>query len=343
MPRKIGYGSFTPARQAALRKAQLESARKRRKFHHETRHVRRRKKSEDLQVRKSHRKRNIALGAAAVGAVAVAGTIAYRHNQNQNQQTTGTRENPLSFDTSTEKGKKQAISYGRSLTKQTREEWSKTPEGAKQFAAIRAYTSEMHDMYMGKIMRGQELPDYFTDTLKQKMQENIDLIESAFDSENITPMPSWTQVSRGSTLSEFQSGDDPELNQLIDNVKGLAKKHAEFTGYADNYGVTEKEVSALKEKMVGKTFTNKSFTSTSLSLRPAFPNRPVHIRYKIPPGTRGMYVADNMSGVESETDNLLSKFRSEREILFRKNLSYKVTDIKLADAGRIIVEVEGLL
>ena len=44
MPRKIGYGDFTPARRAALKKAALESARKRRKHKSEKRSNKKRKK-----------------------------------------------------------------------------------------------------------------------------------------------------------------------------------------------------------------------------------------------------------------------------------------------------------
>lgn len=74
MPRKIGYGKFTPARRAALKKAQLESARKRRKF-----------KSEDRSNRKRNLKRaaQLAVGAAAVGAV---GYAAYKNYDAYNKE-----------------------------------------------------------------------------------------------------------------------------------------------------------------------------------------------------------------------------------------------------------------
>lgn len=69
MPRKIGYGNFTPARKAALRKAQLESARKRRKHH--------------FDEHKSRRRRKQIAATAAVGAAAIAaGAFAYNKNQN---------------------------------------------------------------------------------------------------------------------------------------------------------------------------------------------------------------------------------------------------------------------
>ena len=44
MPRKIGYGNFTPARKAALKKAQLASARARRKNKFESRSRRKKTK-----------------------------------------------------------------------------------------------------------------------------------------------------------------------------------------------------------------------------------------------------------------------------------------------------------
>lgn len=84
MPRKIGYAHFSPAQKAALRKAQLESARKRRKHHSDTRPVRRQKHAEDASAR--HRKRrNIALGAAAVGAAAAVGVVGYQQNKKTNE------------------------------------------------------------------------------------------------------------------------------------------------------------------------------------------------------------------------------------------------------------------
>lgn len=70
MPRKIGYGNFTPARKAALRKAQLESARKRRKFHSDNRPVRKAAKVEVRTERKTSKKR-----LALAGAMAAAGGL----------------------------------------------------------------------------------------------------------------------------------------------------------------------------------------------------------------------------------------------------------------------------
>ena len=61
MPRKIGYGDFTPARQAALKKAQLESARKRRRHNSEQ--------------RSNRKKKLIVLGAAAAAGVGIAGVV----------------------------------------------------------------------------------------------------------------------------------------------------------------------------------------------------------------------------------------------------------------------------
>ena len=66
MPRKIGYGNFTPARKAALKKAQLASARARRKNKFESRS--RRKKTKKV------------LGAAA--AAAVAAGVGYQWQKN---------------------------------------------------------------------------------------------------------------------------------------------------------------------------------------------------------------------------------------------------------------------
>lgn len=83
MPRKIGYGSFTPARRAALRKAQLESARKRRKhFSDETPH-RRKKKQDDSDKRRRRKKQLILAGAAAAGIAAGVGAAVYVDKNNK--------------------------------------------------------------------------------------------------------------------------------------------------------------------------------------------------------------------------------------------------------------------
>jgi hypothetical protein len=71
MPRKIGYGTFTPARKAALKKAQLESARKRRKF-----------KSEDRSTRKSRKRQMAAAALLAAGA----GMMYYQQKQEEKKR-----------------------------------------------------------------------------------------------------------------------------------------------------------------------------------------------------------------------------------------------------------------
>ena len=72
MPRKIGYGKFTPKRKAALRKAQLASARARRKH------------GSDERTRRKRRNRR--LGAAAVGAAAAIGVAAAVHSHQQGEK-----------------------------------------------------------------------------------------------------------------------------------------------------------------------------------------------------------------------------------------------------------------
>lgn len=82
MPRTIGYGTFTPARRAALKKAQLESARKRRKFRSEDRPVRRKAKEEVSNKRRRSKKQLILAGAAA----AAIGYSVYQQRQQEKAQ-----------------------------------------------------------------------------------------------------------------------------------------------------------------------------------------------------------------------------------------------------------------
>lgn len=84
MPRTIGYGKFSPARQRALKKAQLASAKARRKNNSEHR---------------AHRKRrNRQLGLAALGAAAAIGAGAVVYNQQQNNKEVAKIENRLNAE-----------------------------------------------------------------------------------------------------------------------------------------------------------------------------------------------------------------------------------------------------
>ena len=81
MPRKIGYGKFTPKRRAALQRAAIISARKRRKHGSEQRN---RKK-----------KRNKKLAYAAVGAAAAVGVGAALYSQQNEKKEVGKIQNRL--------------------------------------------------------------------------------------------------------------------------------------------------------------------------------------------------------------------------------------------------------
>ena len=316
MPRKIGYAYFSPAQKAALRKAQLESARKRRKHHADNR---------------SSRKRALKIaGAVAVGA-ALAGGAGYVAHSKLTEKKVYTNEKPLSFNVKDKKGKAEAIKFGRSITKQRREFWAQTPDGEKQFNAIRSYTSAAENFLISKAARGHSFPEWASDSSMEKWaDETLKNLDAAFDSENVNPMLDWTHVSRGASLRDFEH-DDPWVNAAI-------KKAHIFT--VQSGGISDENLSILQEQMIGKTFENQSYTSTSLGETPAFTSSPVYINFSLPPGTRAIYVADDMKEGENDDKDALTSLKGEREIILRRKLKYTVKKVSKDKNGKIIIDVE---
>lgn len=73
--------------------------------------------------------------------------------------------------------------------------------------------------------------------------------------------------------------------------------------------------------LVGKTITNKIFTSTSLEMF-SYPLRTVRMSIRIPAGYKGALYLKNIPG---------NKFGYQEELLFRRGLTYIVEDVKVVD------------
>lgn len=323
MPRKIGYGNFTPARKAALKKAQLESARKRRKHGSEQRSTRKRKLKQAAAVAVAA----AAVGGAAYGAYA-AGEKYKEKVANAKLQTSikdkfeeiRSKENPVKFSSTDDKA---VAEYGKRLTKQTRKEWSKTELGAQHFDSIRAYTSGMNDYDMNMMLRGIEIPGHqFSIDM-----EDADFLDSAFDSENVTPTTEWMQVTRGGSFADLNT-DDPEFNALL---KTFEKKRGNFT---------PEDIAEIEKTISGKDFTNKGFTSTSMDEKPAFEWGTIQIDYKLPPGTRALYLANDIRDNKGKKEDFLSDSPHEKELLLRRNLQYKITGVSLNAKGKVVFQAE---
>ncbi len=89
-------------------------------------------------------------------------------------------------------------------------------------------------------------------------------------------------------------------------------------------------------KLLGKTYVNDSYTSTSVGGKAAMDYMPVQITMTVPKGVRGVYMAGDLSH-----NGALSSLPSENEFLLPRGTKFKIKSIKKV-GGNWIVEVEVL-
>lgn len=225
----------------------------------------------------------------------------------ENTSPAGTSANPHMFSELNENNVLRR--YGSQLTEQDPAVWSETDEGHAQVRAIKDYTSGNTEAIAYYLRNGKQQPSTPDWTPPKVLDEDIAMLDSAFESKYVTPVQDWTVVSRGSTLADFG------LDILQEGAEGVGPEdfaEHKYHGRLKKLGMDE--VKAL----VGKTFTNKGYTSTSLADRPAMTSQ-ARILFRLPPGTRGLYVAG-----ERQHESKLTDWDEELEVILPRNLKYRV-------------------
>ncbi|AMS00996.1 VIP2-like ADP-ribosyltransferase toxin [Mycobacterium phage ArcherNM] len=90
-------------------------------------------------------------------------------------------------------------------------------------------------------------------------------------------------------------------------------------------------------QLVGRSYTNHSYTSTSVGGKAAMSSMPVQITISVPPGFKGVHMAGdgNYSGA-------LSSLASENEFLLPRGTKFKIKSVKKDANGNWIMEVEAI-
>lgn len=219
----------------------------------------------------------------------------------------GTSANPHLFSELNENNELRR--YGSKLTEQDPAVWSETDEGRAQVNAIKDYTSGNTEAIAYYLRTGKQQPSTGDWTPPKVSDEDIAILDSAFESKYVTPVQDWTVVSRGSTLADFG------FDILQEGAEGLGPEDfAEHKYHGRLKDIGMDDVKAL----AGKIFTNKGYTSTSLADRPAMTSQ-ARILFRLPPGTRGLYVAG-----ERQHESRLTDWDEELEVILPRNLKYRV-------------------
>ncbi|ASZ75344.1 VIP2-like ADP-ribosyltransferase toxin [Mycobacterium phage JoshKayV] len=120
----------------------------------------------------------------------------------------------------------------------------------------------------------------------------------------------------------------PEIPEAIELSRGT--RWSEFK----SLGITGENDDL--SKLLGKTYVNDSYTSTSVGGKAAMDYMPVQITMTVPKGIRGVYMAGDVSH-----NGALSSLPSENEFLLPRGTKFKIKSIKKV-GNNWIVEVEVL-
>lgn len=133
---------------------------------------------------------------------------------------------------------------------------------------------------------------------KQKIKSLIERIDKGMEMKGA---PQWVELMRGTSMREFEAlGID---------------KDGDLT------------------KFIGQSYTNRSYTSSSLDRSAAFQSKPVQIKIKVPPGTKSVHMAG-----DKDYQDTLSMFPHEEEVLLGRDTEFTIVSAKLVN-GKWIVEV----
>ncbi|AEL17834.1 ADP-ribosyltransferase exoenzyme toxin [Mycobacterium phage Trixie] len=146
----------------------------------------------------------------------------------------------------------------------------------------------------------------YSDWVKKDYIDNLAArIKAMDDGMEFAPRtPEWVELARGTRWHEFKSlgitGPDDDLTKLL-----------------------------------GKSYVNHSYTSTSVGGKAAMNHMPVQITLSVPPGMKGVHMAGNETYAGA-----LSQLASENEFLLPRGTKFKIKSVKKNAQGQWIIEVE---
>lgn len=140
---------------------------------------------------------------------------------------------------------------------------------------------------------------------KPKPSAKVQNIDAAFTDPTTTPLEEWTVLTRGTSRREFNDND----------VEGLAP------WISGGKAGTTAELKALE----GHTYIQRGIGSTSISDVPAFSYKHVRVIYRMPPGSKVVYVDGTPN---SGWGGAISNNAGEREVLLPRDSRYKVLEVR---------------
>ena len=151
-----------------------------------------------------------------------------------------------------------------------------------------------------------------------------------FDGSNINSM---SNADMKKLLQDIDAGMDfaPRVPQWVKLSRGTTWKEFSQFGIA-----SDTDLSTLE----GKKYTNHSFTSTSVAGKAAFDDMPVQLNVKVPPGTKGVYMAGSPGPPAYQ--GALSTIPAENEFLLDRGTKFKITKVtkKQKPSGLWTYEIE---
>ena len=214
----------------------------------------------------------------------------------------GSATNPHVFS-----GGEDTYVYGGMLTDTNPNNW---PDA--QLSRIRAYTGSGYGPTNTKLR-----DDIVQLEASGKVGPSIKAFDQAFHLPQAKTNEDWVVLTRGTSRREFNDNDFPGFKP--------------FTS-GGNQGTTE-ELKFLE----GQSFTQHGFGSTSLDIDPAFSHKHIRVIYRIPPGSRMIYV--DRSPQTGYGANGLSTCQGEREVLLPRGSTYKVLEVRDSTSNAFSVDV----
>lgn len=148
---------------------------------------------------------------------------------------------------------------------------------------------------------------------KPKPSAKIQNIDKAFDDPVALTNEEWMIITRGASQREF-----------ADNTAGLSITQGGYNGSVESL-----------QPLVGKEYTQHGIGSTSITTDPAF-HKHVRVIYRIPPGSKMLYVDGTPSGGYGSA---ISNNSGEREILLPRDSRYKVLEVRESTMDGLHIDV----
>ncbi|QGH78698.1 VIP2-like ADP-ribosyltransferase toxin [Mycobacterium phage Miko] len=155
-----------------------------------------------------------------------------------------------------------------------------------------------------KDFNGNKYEDWIQNQYIKNIKDRIKRMDDGF--QFAPEIPETIELSRGTRWQEFKS--------------------LGITGPGDDL-----------TKLLGKSYVNDSYTSTSVGGKAAMDWMPVQITITVPAGMKGVHMAG-----DAGYNGALSTLPSENEFLLPRGTKFKIKSVKKDASGNWIIEVEAI-